>query len=482
MLLQKPFEAAARARPEKTALVCGSRRLTYGDLAAMSNRLAYGLIAAGVRPGDRVAVCLPNGPEVVATVLAAMKAGGVFVVINPAVKTQKLEHILDDCDPRVFIADRGPDRRGRRFDEFVAAGDSDSIPGVRIGANDLCCLVYTSGSTGLAKGVMMTHENAVTAAFAIEGYLHLTADDVVLNFSPMAADYGLYNVLMSLRVGATSVLERGYVLPSQILELVKKENVTGLALLPTIIAMFLQADGLEAHDFGSVRFLTSTGQVLPPAHIARLRRLLPDCDIYSMYGLTECKRVSFLDPAEIDRRPTSVGKAMAGTEAWIVDDQGDRILEPGVVGELVIRGRHVMQGYWNLPEETAASLRPDPERPGEKVLYSGDWFEMDEEGFLYFVSRKDDLIKSSGERISPREIEDCIYELEGVTGVLVTAVPDEFLGHAIRAVVAIASGSALDAHRIRSHCAENLERALVPKTVEVCDSLPQTPSGKLRKR
>jgi len=264
-------------------------------------------------------------------------------------------------------------------------------------------------------------------------------------------------------------------------QLIERERVTGFPIVPAMVALILQLKDLDKHDFSSVRYITNTGQALPPAHIAELRQYFRSARVYSMYGLTECKRVSYLSPEELDRRPLSVGKAIPDTEVWIVDEAGNRILEPERVGELVIRGAHVMKGYWNKPEETAAVLRPGV-YPDEKVLMSRDFFRMDGEGFLYFVSRKDDMIKSGGERISPREIEDVLYEIEGVSEAAVIGVPDDILGSAVKAFVVLREGAGLTPQDILRICTERLERARVPKHVEIRASLPKSSSGKIRKK
>jgi acyl-CoA synthetase (AMP-forming)/AMP-acid ligase II len=244
-------------------------------------------------------------------------------------------------------------------------------------------------------------------------------------------------------------------------------------------AMLLQMD-LSKYDWSSLRYLTSAGAALPTEHIARLRHLLPHVQIYSMYGLTECMRVSYLDPEEIDRRPASVGRGMPNQEVFLVDEHGCR-LGSGVVGELVVRGAHVMKGYWELPAETAARLRPGP-LLGESVLYTGDLFRMDDEGYLYFLGRKDDIIKSRGEKVSPKEVEDVLHAHPEIAEAAVVGVPDEILGQAIKAVVAVKGGSHLTERDVLRHCAGRLEDFMVPKLVEFRPALPKTANGKIDKK
>ena len=342
---------------------------------------------------------------------------------------------------------------------------------------DLAALIYTSGSTGTAKGVMLTHLNIVSAATSITHYLENTENDVILNVLPLSFDYGLYQLLMAFKLGATLVLERSFTYPGAVLERIGEEGVTGFPIVPTIAALLLQLD-LSQFDLGSLRYVTNTAAALPVSHIERLRKLLPAAKLYSMYGLTECKRVSYLPPEQLDIRPDSIGRGMPNEEVYLVDDDGHRVSSG--VGELVVRGSNVMAGYWEMPEETARALRPGP-FPGERVLYSGDLFRIDDEGYLYFVGRKDDIIKTRGEKVSPREVENALCGCEGIAEAAVVGVPDEILGHAVKAVVTLAAGSRLTERDIMRYCADHLEDFMVPRIIEIRPLLPKTGSGKIDK-
>jgi long-chain acyl-CoA synthetase len=258
---------------------------------------------------------------------------------------------------------------------------------------------------------------------------------------------------------------------------VEEERVTGFPGVPTVYAVLLQMD-LSAYDLSSIRYLTNTAAALPPSHILRLREKFPWARLYSMYGLTETKRTLYLPPEELERRPGSVGIAIPGTEVWLVDEEGRR-LGPGDTGELVVRGRHVMRGYWNAPEATAERFRPGP-LPGERICYTGDLFRMDEDGFLYFVARKDDIIKSRGEKVAPKEVENVLYELPGVVEAAVIGVPDELLGQAIKAFLVV-KGELLSEAQVLAHCKAHLEDFMVPRYVEFVAELPKTSSGKIKK-
>jgi amino acid adenylation domain-containing protein len=429
--------------------------------------------------------------EAVVALFAALKAGAVFVVINPTTKADKLAYIVEDCQAAALVSvDRklgGVTARLAALPAPPALVDAALRPGRAVGPApagrgidvDLAALIYTSGSTGRPKGVMATHLNVVAAATSITTYLNNTEDDVILDVLPLSFDYGLYQVLMAFKVGATLVLERSFAYPSAVLDRIAQEQVTGLPIVPTMSAILLQLD-VSRWDLASLRYITNTAAALPAEHIRRLRARFSAVAIYSMYGLTECKRALYLPPEELDRRLTSVGRAIPNTEVWLVDEH-DRRLGPGAVGELVVRGSHVTRGYWRCPEETEARFRPGP-LPGERVLYTGDLFRMDDEGYLYFVARKDDIIKTRGEKVSPREVEEALYALDGVVEAAVVGVPDPVLGEAIRAVITPAAGARLTEQDVVRHCRQRLEDFMVPKSVEFRPALPRTPSGKIARR
>jgi amino acid adenylation domain-containing protein len=492
---------------DKTAIICDGRRVSYGEFDETSNRLAQALIDGGVRRGDRVAVFLENSVEAVVSIFGILKAGGVFVFINHTTKPGKLEFILNDCSARALIigtkfvaSNQAVVSHIESIECVVVCGggapskitshpvvqfekDLSSFPTSRPGRQvidvDLAALIYTSGSTGDPKGVAVSHLNVVSAATSITQYLKNVADDVIINVLPLSFDYGLYQLLMSVKLGATLVLEKSFAYPFKIVERIQEEGVTGFPGVPTVFSILLQMGDVKPEHFATVRYVSNTAAALPAAHIQRLRSLFKNADVYSMYGLTECKRVSYLEPDELDVRPTSVGKGMPNVHVSVVDDNGNPV-PPGVVGELVVRGSNVMVGYWNRPDETASAIGPG-RYPWERVLYTGDFFTMDEEGYLYFVSRKDDIIKSRGEKVSPREVEGVIHELAGVREAVVVGINDPILGQAVKAFVVPAEGSDLTEKEIIFHCASRLENLMVPREIEFRDALPKTSSGKTKR-
>ena len=326
---------------------------------------------------------------------------------------------------------------------------------------------------------MLTHLNLVSVVTSICAYLENTAQDVILNVLPLSFGYGLTQVLTASRCGACLVLEASFAYPARTLQLIVREKVTGLPIIPTMSSQLLQMD-LSRWDLGRLRYLTNAAAAWPVDHIRRWRERLPGAKLYSMYGLAECVRASCLSPEEIDGRPGSIGRGIPNVELCVVDEHGDRAA-PGVPGELVVRGANVMQGYWRQPEETARALKPG-RLPGETLLFTGDLFRADEEGYLYFIARKDDLIKSRGEKISPREIEDVLYRLPGVAEAAVVGVPDSRLGMAVKAAIVLSAGVGLTEHDVRRHCAAHLEDFMVPKWIEIREELPKTATGKISRR
>ncbi|MEI2298181.1 class I adenylate-forming enzyme family protein [Ensifer sp. MJa1] len=489
----------------KTALVTDRRRLRYDEFDDLSSRLANALMKAGVKRADRVLVFMDNCWEAAVSIFAILKAGATFSPINASTKADKLAYIITDCEAvailtqakltpivaeaaqlsgstGLFIAStaapNGNTPEGVVAFEACLSEDATPVPHRGIDV-DLAMLIYTSGSTGRPKGVMMTHRNLDAASESITTYLRNQPDDIILNVLPLAFDYGLYQLLMAVRIGATLVLEKSFAFPHAIFERLREEGVTGFPLVPTMAAMILQMRELEPGFLPSVRYLSNTAAALPPPHIARLRELFPGARLYSMYGLTECKRCTYLPPEELDRRPGSVGIAIPNTEAFVVDDEGQRV-PPGVPGELVIRGPHVMQGYWRNDAATERMLRPGP-NPWEKVLYTGDLFQTDEEGFLYFVGRKDDIIKTRGEKVAPKEVETVLHAHPGIAEAVVVGVADPVLGHAIAALVVRSDPTLTDKDVIR-HCSRHLEDFMVPKIVEFRTELPKTDTGKVSRR
>jgi amino acid adenylation domain-containing protein len=504
-LLHDDLHRSARRVPERVAVTCRGKTITYRELDAQSNALAHALERRGVARGDRVVVFNDNTIETAVAFYGVLKANAVVSLVNALTKADKLAYLLNDCRAVAFVTDahladvfRPAVRDAKHVRVVVASGDVDGseLPGfVRWEAAtaehrdapprrrcidiDLAALIYTSGSTGDAKGVMLTHRNMITAATSISTYLGMREDDVVLDVLPLAFDYGLYQLIMSVKVGARVVLERSFAFPPQVLQAVVNEHVTFFPGVPTIFAAMGEMTDLSRWDLSRVRAVTNTAAALHLKHIDAVRHMFPRARIFSMYGLTECKRVSYVPPELLHLKAESVGIPIPNTEIWIVDEQGNR-LPPNQVGQLVVRGATVMKGYWEKPEQTAKKLRPGP-LPGEQVLWTGDLCRIDEDGFLYFVGRMDDIIKSRGEKVAPKEVEAALLSIPGVVDAAVVGVPDELLGQAVKAFVVLAEGARLTQKDLQRECQARLENFKVPKHIELVSALPKTDTGKVKK-
>lgn len=508
MLVQDGLQRSRANTPTKIGLVCGDRRLSFEWIDDAANRLANALRAHGIKRGDRVCIYLPNTVEAVISIYAILKASATFVVINRSVRIEKLCYIISDCQATALITDGAfctectlstlyslcPDLRFAVVNSAISAAQttghqlltfadiqrrfSPCPPPCHSLDLDLACLVYTSGSTGEPKGVMCDHSNVIFASDSIALYLSNSYNDVVLNVLPLSYSYGLYQLLTTFRSGGTLILEQSFAFPSSTLELIQKERITGWAGVPTIFAALLRMN-LHGFDLSSLRYLTNAASALSADHIMKIRHLFPAVEFYSMYGLTETARALYMPPSQLDTRPGSVGKAIPGTEVWIEDTDGNR-LGPGAVGELVVRGRHVMRGYWHAPDATSVRFKPGP-IPGERVCHTGDLFRTDDDGYYYFVSRKDDIIKTRGEKVAPHEVETIICTLPGVFSAAVIGVPDPLLGQAIKAIL-VADTSCVTMASVIAHCRARLEDYMVPRYVEFRNELPVTSSGKLMRR
>jgi len=414
MLVNHFLENSAARLPDKVALICGDKRLTYQEINQSAEKLAASLVEMGVKRQDRVVIFLDNSVESVISLFGILKAGAIFIMLNPAMKSKKLNYILKDSGASALIAHSNKTRiikeaipdvpelkdiiwlgntknllnnskssiKNHKWNDVspILSSVSCLLSSPKSIDLDLATIIYTSGSTGAPKGVMSAHYNMVAAAKSITQYLENVEDDIILDALPLSFDYGLYQVLMAFFCGGTVVLEKSFVYPSKTIKRMVHERVTGFPIVPTMAAILLQMEDLSKFDLNDLRYISSTAATLPIACIRDLQSFLPHVKIFSMYGLTECKRVSYLPPVHLARRADSVGIPMPNVEVFVVNKKGQEV-EPGEVGELVVRGSNVMQGYWNAPKETARTFRPGRYR-GDSLLYTGDLFKKDEEGFL----------------------------------------------------------------------------------------------------
>ena len=482
-------------RPGHVAVVDGERRCTYAELRRQVEGLAARIARAGAGRGDRVALLLPRGLEECAGLFAASRADAVVVPLNPVLRATQVRHVLADCEARVLVTQRAllgsvaeaidglPGLRLLCLDDEPALGEpppAELPPASGIG-QDLAAILYTSGSTGSPKGVMLSHANLLAGTRIVRSYLGIHADDRILAVLPFSFDYGLNQLLTVVEQGAQIVLAT-FQLGDQIVRQLALHRITGLAGVPTVWAMLTRAaPSLPKTRLPDLRYITNSGGAVPEATVRRLRELLPTTQVFLMYGLTEAFRSTFLPPEEVDRRPTSIGRAIPECEVFVLDAQGRRAA-PGVPGTLVHRGPTVSLGYWRRPEDTARVLRPNPLRPategGETVCFSGDLVVADEEGFLYFVGRQDAMIKSAGFRISPSEVEDVLMGTGVFRQVAVIGLPDEWVGQRVCAV-AVPAVEVVDTGAVLQAVARTLPTHMVPSRIELADALPVTPNGKV---
>jgi acyl-CoA ligase (AMP-forming) (exosortase A-associated) len=509
---------SVRRSPNKEALVHGDQRLSYQEIGQRTAGLAAGLRAAGMHRGERVGIYLDASVPQVVSIFGVSRGEGVYVPINALLHVDQVMHIARDCGmkglittpakaaalaevlPQIpsleFLVVTGEGSTPKmplpvhRFEEFCSTKSPEIWRETSI-ENDLAAILYTSGSTGKPKGVMLSHANIVAGSRIVSTYLGITNAERILAVLPFSFDAGMNQLMTAFEKGGTLILIN-FTFAREIVQALLKERVTGLAGVPTLWSLLAQpASSLNKQPLPDLRYITNTGGAMPQSVLKILRQSLPSTEIFLMYGLTEAFRSTFLPPAELDRRPTSMGKAIPDTEILVLNENG-QLCKPGEPGELVHRGPTVSLGYWNRPEETARALRPNPLLPQEmghceKVCYSGDVVKMDEDGFLYFIGRRDTMIKSSGVRISPTEVEEVLFQTGKLRGAAVIGLPDDILGQVIKAFVVPRDGEPLDTEAVLAHCAEKMPRYMVPKFLEVLTELPKTSSGKvdypaLRKR
>jgi acyl-CoA ligase (AMP-forming) (exosortase A-associated) len=509
-LIHHMLRCSAERSPGKEALVHRGERLTYREVMEQVDGFAAGLRQAGLERGERVGIYLDASVPQVVSMFAVSRAGGVFVPVNHLLFPEQVAHIANDCGMRGLITtaaklaelkpllDNMPKLSfvvvvGRERSTSLRASLHDYVTLCTVRPNgkfhesaigkDLAAILYTSGSTGKPKGVMLNHAQVMAGASIVSTYLGIRESERILAILPFSFDAGLNQLMTAFQQGGTLVLG-SFVFARDIVQLLLAERITGLAGVPTLWSLLAQPNStLSKQPLPSLRYITNTGGAMPQNVLAALRQALPPTKIFLMYGLTEAFRSTYLPPEELDRRPTSMGKAIPNTEILVVSDSGTPC-QPGEVGELVHRGPTVSMGYWGQPELTARVLRPHPFLPAElgsdeKVCYSGDLVRQDQEGFLYFVGRRDTLIKSSGFRISPTEVEEVLFQSGQVRQAAVIGVPDEVLGQTIKAFVVANDDAPVIPTALLAFCSEKMPRHMIPKAVEILDELPKTSSGKV---
>ena len=504
---------AAMHAPEKEALAHGRARLRYTELAEMVSAAAGSFLECGIGRGDRIAIYLEKRVEAVAAMFGAAAAGGVFVPLNPLLKPRQVAFIVHDCGAGILVTSID---RFRLLAPVLAQcpdlhtvvvagmGEQEDLPaapalqiirweaalasatrnaGHRCVDADMAAILYTSGSTGNPKGVVLSHRNLVAGAISVASYLENTAQDRILTVLPFSFDYGLSQLTTVFHAGATAVLIN-HLLARDIVKAVAAERITGLAGVPPL---WMQLAPLKWPEETTLRYITNSGGAMPRATLDRLRSALPNAKPYLMYGLTEAFRSTYLPPAELDARPDSIGKAIPNAEIRVLRPDGSACA-PGEPGELVHRGALVSLGYWKDPQRTAERFKPlPPSHDGlpiaEIAVWSGDIVRMDEDGFLYFIGRNDDMIKTSGYRISPTEVEDVLYSIDQVAEAVAIGVPHPALGQAIVVAVSPRDASRFEPDAVLAACRQQLPTYMVPGRIVPWDGgLPRNPNGKIDRK
>jgi long-chain acyl-CoA synthetase len=508
-LLGEALLFSARKNPSKTAIISKGEEYSYALLKESAENLARHLINAGIEKGDRVAIYIDNSWQSIVSIYGATLSGAVFLVINPQTKADKLQYILNDSGAKILISASGLKNELSQaledtlaIREVIITGNIDQVkkypqfelvsfenaivtddPATvfpNIIPNDLAALIYTSGSTGFPKGVMMTHQSMVFTSWSLIQYLRLSEEDRIMLLLPLAFDYGLYQLIMAITIGGTLIVEQSFIFTASIYKNIEKYKPTVFPGVPTIYAMMIASNKENGLSFDCIEKVTNTAAALPDEFIPDLQKIFPNALIFKMYGLTECKRVCYLEPELIDIKPGSVGKAIPGTEIFLLSPEGHPV-PAGELGILHIRGPHVMLGYWNKEELSREMLKPG-KLPGEKVLCSNDWFKMDKDGFFYFQGRNDDIIKTRGEKVSPVEIENIIYKLNVVKEVAVMGFPDVIMGESIVVFITTHDSIQLSEKEIQRECMAHLEPFMIPQKVIFLDEMPKSSNGKIDKK
>ena len=469
---------------ERTALIHRDERVSYAQLWQRVTAVASFLRGQGLQPGDRVALILDSSPEYVAAYYGAMAAGCVAVPLNSAAKARDLDVWIKHSGARRVLTQSSQPERSHLatdgaaihcLDSLAEAAESSTAVSSKPSLTAPACILYTSGTTGAPKGVLLTHANLAANGAAIVRYLALTEQDSIVCVLPFHYSYGSSVLHTHLLAGGCVIIETNLVYPHVVMEALARHRASGFAGVPSTFALLLSRVALEKYELSSLRYATQAGGAMAPALAQRLRQALPATTrLFVMYGQTEATaRLTYLPPEDLERKPGSVGKALEGVSLEVRSEDGRRC-EPLQGGEVWARGPNVMAGYWNDAATTATVLR-------EGWLRTGDMGYLDTEGYLFLAGRRSDMIKAGAHRIHPKDVEEAIQELEGVAEAAVVGIDDEILGQAIKAFVVPAPGHHLDPLRIKAHCRERLAQYKIPKYVELIERLPKTASGKIRR-
>jgi len=512
-LLHSLLTNQSQFQPEKIAVEYKGEKISYQKLDSYSSAFSNGYLQMHLRKGSRVGIFLPKQIETVSAFFGTLKAGGCIVPVNPILKPNQVEHILCDCDVSILVTSKA--RLIQLKDNLHACTalkkivviDFDTESNIEDFANiskaeivswdrfcndisnktdtiiesDLAAIFYTSGSTGKPKGVVLTHHNMYVGAESVAKYLNNTSDDRILAVLPFSFDYGFSQLTTAILKGATIIL-LDYLLPKDVIKTLEKTQATGLAGVPPLWMQITKLSWPETIK-NHLRYITNSGGAMPQSTLAILQEKLPNTDIYLMYGLTEAFRSTYLPPNQVNIRPTSMGKAIPNAEIFVINANNEEC-KPGEQGELVHRGPLVAQGYWNDPEKTAQRYKPlppsltDGRTVTELAVWSGDAVTKDEDGYLYFVSRTDEMIKTSGYRVSPTEIEESLLQLNDISEAVAMGIPHPELGQAIVVVITCPNENNDKEKSILVELKKKLPAYMVPQKILIRNDLPRNANGK----
>jgi len=477
--------SVAGAHEPSPAVIERGRKTSYAALRERAAAIARALLEGGLRPNDRVAILLENGADAVAAFFAVVAAGGIAVILNQALRPRQMAQMMGDSGATLLITsanippDQGPPlSSGQRVLRVEDVSGAAEIAPVSRASADPAQIIYTSGSTGPPKGVVVSHGNLWASMHAVTSYLGIVPGDRIAGILPFGFVYGMSQVLCAVGTGAALVVERSPLATRLVAEM-RAQQVTVLAAVPPLWLQLLAVPAFRATPLPDLRVVTNAGGRLPVAAVRALRQTQPQAQLFLMYGLTEALRCTFLPPDEVDRRPDSIGRAIPGATVLVLRDDLSPCA-PAEVGELVHCGPTVTLGYWNDAEATARVFRPDPRVAANagtgRVVFTGDLVRQDDTGFLYYVGRRDRMIKTLGYRVSPDEVSEVIYASGEVADCLVVAEADELRGQRIVAHVVLVAGGSLKS--LERHCGLELPRYMQPARFEIRDHLPRLPNGK----
>ena len=492
MLVQDFLSNAAQKHENKIAVVQDKDRISYKELNALADGFAARLLAHGIQKSDRVLISLQNSIEYVIAYFATLKTGAIVVPLDTKLVPREFLNAYHDCMPKAVITDdkKAPSTKkildGEHPGATVLTVTRNKAPNNPAAEYPLCTekdpamIIYTSGTTGKPKGVILSHQNLSANADSIIQYLGLTDLDKIMVVLPFFYSYGNSLLTTHIKIGGTLVINNRFLFPNLVLEEMIAEQVTGFAGVPSSFSILINKSAIKKYQFPHLRYVTQAGGAMAPQLIEQFLSIMPDIKFFVMYGQTEASaRLTYLPPQYLKEKTGSIGKAIPGVELVVRNKEGNPVTpktaeQPGETGEIWAKGKNIMTSYWNSPEETANTLK-------NGWLQTGDLAQIDEDGFIYIVDRKKNIIKSGANRISPLEIENVVLQLPGVLECAAVGIDDELLGEAIH-LFAVVDGFSIEKKDIFLYCKKNLAPYKLPRQIEFVRELPKTASGKIKRQ